>query len=168
MCCFCRSGWRITWTRAVWTVYVKFHRRFFLYCLSFGSRSKHHKRCNIHLKCESITGQPASKLVVMTAHPGSSRTTVLVLRTKVFAKTILEHYSQTLFTKTVRILRTGLIVYSSLIDVVSKWCVAIPGCRRVCPQAGCLMAIFWTISLEIVPVGHRWETCPIFLFGPVL
>ena len=39
---------------------------------------------------------------------GSSQTVVFVLRTKVFAKTILEHYSQTAFTKTVHILRSGL------------------------------------------------------------
>ena len=44
----------------------------------------------------------------MTKLPGSSRTIVLVLRTKAFAETILEHCSQTMFTKTVRILRTGV------------------------------------------------------------
>ena len=88
---------------------------FSLYCLSFGSRSKHHNRCNIHLKSESITGQPASQLVVMRKLPGSSRTFVLVLRTKVFAKIIPEHYSQTMCTKTVGILRSGFIsgYYSS-------------------------------------------------------
>ena len=81
----------------------------FLFTLhSFGSRSKHYNRRNIHLKSESITGQPASKLVVLRKLPGSSRTVALVLRTVVFAKTILEHYSQRMFTKTVRILRSDL------------------------------------------------------------
>ena len=89
-------------------VYIKLLRCFSLYCLSFGSCSKHHDRCNIHLKSELITGQPASKLVVMRKLLGSSRAVVLVLRKKVFAKTILEHYSQTMFTKTVRLLSTGL------------------------------------------------------------
>ena len=87
-------------------LYVNLLRRFSLYCLCFGSRSKHHNRCNIYLKSESITGQPASKLVVMRKLPGSSRTVVFVLRTKVFAKTILQHYSQTMLTKTVRISKT--------------------------------------------------------------
>ena len=44
----------------------------------------------------------------MTNLPGSCWTVVIVLRTKVFAKTFLEHYSQTMFTKIVRMLRTGL------------------------------------------------------------
>ena len=44
----------------------------------------------------------------MTKLPGSSRTVLLVLRTKVFANTLLERYSQAMLTKTVRILRTGL------------------------------------------------------------
>ena len=43
----------------------------------------------------------------MTKLPGSSRTAVFVFRTKVFMNTILEHYTQTMFTKTVRILRSG-------------------------------------------------------------
>ena len=55
-----------------------------------------------------IDHRPASKSVNMTNIPGSSRTVVFALRTKVLAKTILEHYSQTTFTKTVRILRIGL------------------------------------------------------------
>ena len=105
----------ISWTRtknfksfSLLTVYVKRLRRFSLHCMSFASSRKHHNRSNSHLKSESITGQPAWKLVVMRKLPGSSRTFFLVLRKKVFAKTILEHYSQTMFTKTVRTLRTGL------------------------------------------------------------
>ena len=47
------------------------------------------------------------KLFVMTKLPGSSLTVVFVLRTKAIANTILEHYLQTMLTKTVRILRTG-------------------------------------------------------------
>ena len=86
-------------------------RRLSLYCLTFSSPSKHHNLCNIYLKSESITGQPASKFVVITNRPGRYRT-VIVLRTKVFAKAILERYSETMFTKTVRILRTGLKVLS--------------------------------------------------------
>ena len=43
----------------------------------------------------------------MTTLPGSSRTVVFILRAKLFAKTILEHSSRTVFTKSVRILRTG-------------------------------------------------------------
>ena len=82
------------------TVYVKLLWRFSLYCLSFGSCSKHHDRCNIHLKSELITGQPALKLVVMTKFLDSSQTLVLVLRTKVFVNTILKHCLQTMFTKT--------------------------------------------------------------------
>ena len=89
-------------------VYIKLLHHFSLHCLSFGSHSKHHNKCNIHLKSESITGQLALKLVVMTKLPGSSGTVVLVLRTKVFVNTLLKHYSQTVFMKTVRILRNGL------------------------------------------------------------
>ena len=46
----------------------------------------------------------------MTNLQGSFQTVVFVLRMIVFAKTILEVelYSQTMFTKTVLILRTGL------------------------------------------------------------
>ena len=80
---------------------------FTLYCLFFGSRNKHNNQRNIHLKSESITGQPALELVVMRKLASSSWTVVLVLRTKVFAKTILEHCSQRMFTQTVRILRSG-------------------------------------------------------------
>ena len=76
-----------------------------LFCTSFGSRSKHHNHCNFHLKSESIT---ASKSVVTTKLPGSSRTAVFVLRTKVFANAFFEHYSRTMFMRTVRISRTGL------------------------------------------------------------
>ena len=53
-------------------------------------------------KSELITGQPASKSVVMTKLPGSSRTVVFVLTTKVFANITLEHYSRTMITKTVQ------------------------------------------------------------------
>ena len=69
-------------------VHVKLLHCFSLYCLSFGSSSKHHNQSNIHLKSELITGQLASKLVVMRKLPGSSWTVVFVLRTKVFAKTV--------------------------------------------------------------------------------
>ena len=48
---------------------------------------------HIHLRSESITGQLASQLVVMTKLPGSSQTVVLVLRMKVFANNILEHFA---------------------------------------------------------------------------
>ena len=88
-------------------LYAGLPRCFSLFCLSFGCDSKHHNRCNIHLKSESITGQAASKSVIMTKLPGSSWTVVFVLRTKVFANAVLERYSQTAFTKTVRILGTG-------------------------------------------------------------
>ena len=104
----------ISWTRAekfksFWllTVYVKLPRHFSIYCMSFSSRSKYHNWCNIHLKSESVTGQPASKLVIMTKLSGGSQTVILALRMKVFAYTILKHYSQTMFTKTVRLLRSG-------------------------------------------------------------
>ena len=43
----------------------------------------------------------------MTNLPGSSQTVVFVLRMKVFANTILEHYLQTVFAKTVCILSTS-------------------------------------------------------------
>ena len=74
-------------------------------CLLAGS--KHYNRCSILIRSESITGQPAFQLVIMTKFPGSSWT-VLVLRMKVFVNTLLEHYWQTVFTKTVHILRAGL------------------------------------------------------------
>ena len=48
------------------------------------------------------------KSVIMTKLPGSSQTVVLTLRTKVSAKTILEHYSGKTCTETVRIVRTSL------------------------------------------------------------
>ena len=63
---------------------------------------------NSHLKSESISGQLALKSVIMTKLLGSSWTLDLVLRTKVFVNTIFEHCWQTMFTKTVGILRTGL------------------------------------------------------------
>ena len=53
-----------------------------------------------------------SKSVAMTELKGSFRTVVFALRTKVFAKTILEHYSKTIITKTARILRTGFRLLS--------------------------------------------------------
>ena len=88
--------------------YTKLLCCFSLYCLSFGSHSKHHNQCNIHLKSESITGQLALKLVIMTNYFGSSWTFVFVLRMKEFANAILEHYWQTVLTKTVCALRIGL------------------------------------------------------------
>ena len=113
LCCFCQSGRCISWTcalnfKSLLMVYVTLLCCFALYCLSFGSRSKHHNHCSIHLKSESVTGQLALKLVVMTKLLGSSRTVVLELRAKVFVNTILKHSLQTMFMKTVRILRTGL------------------------------------------------------------
>ena len=51
-----------------------------------------------------IDHRPASKSVITTKLPGSCRTAVFVIRTKVFANPILEHHSRTMFTKTVRIL----------------------------------------------------------------
>ena len=47
------------------------------------------------------------KLVIMRKLPSSFRAVVFVLRMKVFAKTVLKHYSQIMFMKTVRILRTS-------------------------------------------------------------
>ena len=76
--------------------YTKLLCCFSLYCLSFGSHSKHHNQCNIHLKSESITGQLALKLVIMTNYFGSSWTFVFVLRMKEFANAILEHIHRTL------------------------------------------------------------------------
>ena len=112
--------------------------------LSFGSRRKHHNRCNIHSKLESITGQPASKSVVMTKLPGSSRTLVFVLRTKAFANTILEHYSQTVFAKTVRILRTDLsnakceneVLYVDTCVSVLSWFAKYMQLLQIYPLAG--------------------------------
>ena len=71
-----------------------------------------------NLKPESITGLPASKLVIMRKLLGSFWTIVFdmtleivfVWRTEVFAKTILEHYLQWMFTKTVGVLRSGFTV----------------------------------------------------------
>ena len=48
-----------------------------------------------------IDHMPASKSVIVTKLPGSSWTVVFVLR----MNTVLKHYSQTVFTKTVGILR---------------------------------------------------------------
>ena len=81
-----------------------------LFCLHFGSPSKHHNCCNIYLKSEPITSQPILKSVIVTKLPGSSQTVVFVFRTKMFANTILRRHSQTMFMKTVCILRTLLRV----------------------------------------------------------
>ena len=72
--------------------------------LSFGSCSKHHNRCNIHLNSESITGQPALKLVVMASLLGSSRTVVFLLK----EQSVCKYYLQTMFMQTVCILRMGV------------------------------------------------------------
>ena len=61
-----------------------------------------------------INYRPASKSVIMTKLPGSSRTVVFVLRTKVFANAILKHYLHIMFTKIVRMLRTGLMLFQQL------------------------------------------------------
>ena len=61
--------------------------------MPFGSRNKHHNRCNIHLKSESITGQPASKLVVVTKLSGNFRTVYVCIKNE----SICECYSRTLF-----------------------------------------------------------------------
>ena len=90
-------------------IYSKLPHHFSLFCVSFGSHSKHHYCCNIHLKSESITGQLASKSVIMTKLPGSSRTVVFVLfllRMKVL-RILFSNTSQTVFMKTVHILRTS-------------------------------------------------------------
>ena len=49
-----------------------------LFNLPCGSCSKHHNHCNMHFKSESITGQPALKLVIMTKIPGSFGTVIFV------------------------------------------------------------------------------------------
>ena len=102
-------------------VYIQLLCHFSLYCLSIGSHSKHHNHCNIHLKSEWITGQLALKLVIMRKLLGSSQTVVFVLRMKMFGKTILDHYLQTMLTKTVHILRSSFtfIVFSMKMQSVS-------------------------------------------------
>ena len=45
-----------TTLKSFWMVYAKLPCCFSLFCLPFGSRSKHHNHCNIHLRSESITG----------------------------------------------------------------------------------------------------------------
>ena len=87
------------------TVCAKLSRRFSLFCLPIGCHSKHHNRCNIHLN-EPTTGQAASKSDKTSEQLYNS--CFCILRMKVFANIILEHYSRTAFTKTVCILRTGL------------------------------------------------------------
>ena len=62
VCCFRRSGRCISWTRtynfkSFWAVFDKLPRRFSLFYLPFGSRSKHRNRCNNHLTSESLTCQ---------------------------------------------------------------------------------------------------------------
>ena len=57
---FYRSGRCISWVmkfKRCWTVNARFTHRFSLSCLTFGSCSKRHDLCNIHLKSESTTGQ---------------------------------------------------------------------------------------------------------------
>ena len=69
----------------------------------------------------------------MTNLLGSSRTVVFVLRTKVFAKTILKHYLRTkMFMKTVRVLRTGLMQVGHLEKTVLCVCVCVCVCVSVC------------------------------------
>ena len=76
------------------------------------------------------------KSVVMTNLLGSSRTVVSVLRTKVFAKTILKHYLQTMFKKTVCILRSGF-KYSLTQNA--------PVEELTCPAAG----VEWVMMREV-------------------
>ena len=93
---------------------------------------------------------------------GSSQTVVLVLRTKVFAKTVLEHYSRTMFTKTVRILRRGFKRGARLSS-------AIPLCQQEQQQLtnkltrfaqltnSTILAVTFT-QLVTVPLGVGWRT----------
>ena len=109
-CCFCWSGRCICWTgalnfKSLWTVYVKCLRRFALYCLSFGSRSKHHNRCSIHFRSESITGQPASKPVVMTTS-GQFLDSCSCIRNESVCECCSTALFAKMFMKTLHILRT--------------------------------------------------------------
>ena len=110
--CISKASKRLTSNFSVVSLYVA--------CLlaRIASSTNHY---NIRLRSESITGQSASKLAVMMKLPGSSRTVVFVRRTQVFARTILEHYSQTMFTKTVRLLTTGLTRKMSVVWGLCRW-----------------------------------------------
>ena len=90
--------------------YTELPHHFCLFCLAFGSSSKHQDCCNIHVEYELITSHLALESVFMTKLPGSFWKVVFVLGTKVSANTILEHYSQTMFMKIVHISRTGFTV----------------------------------------------------------
>ena len=79
-------------------IYVKLLCRFSLYRLSLGSHSKHHNHFNIHLKFDSLTGQPALKFVVMRKLPESSRTVGFCIKNE----SVWEDYSRTLFANNVQ------------------------------------------------------------------
>ena len=71
-------------------------------CRPFGSSSKHYKRCNIHFTSESIRGQVRNQSSWRNVQAVFEQL-FFVWRTKVFVNTILEHYSRTMFSETVRI-----------------------------------------------------------------
>ena len=61
-CCFWQSGQCISLTcaqnfKSFLTVYAKLPHHFSVFCLPFGSHSKHHNGCNVHWKSWLITGQ---------------------------------------------------------------------------------------------------------------
>ena len=85
---------------SLWT-YAKLPRLFSLFCLPFSSRSKVYNRCNSHSKSQSIKGKLRNKLSWQNFRTVLRQLLLYILRTKVFANTILEDYSQPMFTKTV-------------------------------------------------------------------
>ena len=65
------------------------------------------QRAELHPHPFPVPHSKTSKSVIMTKLPGSSQTVIFIRRTKVFANTIFEHYSLTMFMKIVYVLRTG-------------------------------------------------------------
>ena len=102
LCCFCWLGWYISWAEHVHGT-LKVSQRFtpnfpiFLFCLSFGSSSRHHNRCNIYLKI-CITHWTAG--FEMSCHDktcGQFSVPCFCIKNV----SVCDYYSQTLFTDSV-------------------------------------------------------------------
>ena len=109
LCCFCWLGWCISWAEHVHGT-LKVSQRFtpnfpiFLFCLSFGSSSRHHDGCNIYLKIWVSHWTAGFEMSCHDKTCGQFSDPCFCIKNV----SVCEYCSQTLFTKTVHILRTGL------------------------------------------------------------
>ena len=106
--------------KSFWTVYAKLPCCFSLFCLPFGSRSKHHNHCNIHLRSESITGNFEIRRHHKTFRQFLDSCSCIKSESVCKYYSHVAYYTRMMFTKSVCVLRTGFRIHLHLQIFISN------------------------------------------------